>query len=59
MSDTAHKWMCGVCGFEYSESDGWPEGNIAPGTEWENVPNNWRCPQCGAVKSKFEPADED
>ncbi len=48
------RYMCLLCGFIYSEAEGWPEEGIAPGTTWEDVPPNWRCPDCGAAKSDFE-----
>ena len=46
------KWMCLVCGFIYREADGLPD--IAPGTAWEDVPEDWTCPDCGAAKADFE-----
>ncbi|MBW5802844.1 rubredoxin [Coxiella endosymbiont of Ornithodoros amblus] len=48
------KYMCLLCGFIYEEEKGWPEDGIAPGTRWEEVPENWLCPECGAMKSDFE-----
>ena len=48
------KYVCGVCGFVYDESTGNPEAGIAPGTKWEDVPNDWECPVCGASKKDFE-----
>lgn len=47
-------WMCVVCGFVYDEADGLPEEGIAPGTRWEDVPEDWVCPDCGVTKSDFE-----
>lgn len=47
-------WVCVVCGFVYNEADGWPEENIAPGTRWEDVDENWCCPDCGVGKADFE-----
>ncbi len=46
-------WMCLVCGFMYYEELGLPEDGIAPGTAWEDVPDSWRCPQCGVTKADF------
>jgi rubredoxin len=34
-------WMCVVCGFMYSEAEGWPQDGLAPGTRWEDVPETW------------------
>ena len=47
-------WQCVVCGFIYDEEDGLPEEGIAPGTRWEDLPENWCCPECGVGKSDFE-----
>ena len=47
-------YMCVICGFVYEESQGRPEDGIAPGTLWENVPEAWTCPDCGATKAEFE-----
>ena len=46
--------MCLLCGLIYDESEGWPEDGLGPGTKWEDVPINWRCPDCGAIKADFE-----
>ena len=48
------KWMCVVCGFIYDEALGVPEEGIEPGTRWEDVPDTWTCPDCGATKDDFE-----
>ena len=42
------------CGFEYDEALGWPEDGIEPGTRWDDIPDDWSCPDCGAAKSDFE-----
>lgn len=47
-------WMCIVCGFVYSEAEGRPEEGIPPGTRWDDVPDTWICPDCGATKDDFE-----
>ena len=49
-----NKWQCIVCGFIYDEAEGWPEEGIAPGTRWEDVPDDWECPDCGVGKDDFE-----
>ena len=56
MSDNAEfrSWICTVCGFEYHEAEGWPDEGIAPGTRWEDVPEDWCCPDCGVGKADFE-----
>ncbi|MGV8864806.1 MAG: rubredoxin [Pseudomonas sp.] len=47
-------WQCIVCGFIYDETLGIPDEGIVPGTTWENVPDDWFCPECQAGKSDFE-----
>lgn len=53
------KWMCVVCGFIYDEALGLPEEDIPPGTRWEDVPDTWTCPDCGATKEDFEMVEVD
>lgn len=48
------KWQCIVCGWIYDEETGCPEENIAPGTRWQDVPEDWMCPDCGVGKEDFE-----
>jgi rubredoxin len=48
------KWMCVVCGYIYDEATGEPEEGIEAGTRWEDVPETWTCPDCGATKDDFE-----
>ena len=48
------RWACIVCGLIYDEKEGWPEDGIAPGTKWEDVPDDWTCPDCGVGKEDFE-----
>ncbi|MPS28454.1 rubredoxin [Pigmentiphaga sp.] len=47
-------WMCLVCGWIYDEATGAPDHGLAPGTRWEDVPDNWACPDCGVRKRRFE-----
>ena len=47
-------WMCIICGWMYDEEKGAPEDGLAPGTRWEDVPEDWYCPDCGAGKEDFE-----
>lgn len=47
------RYRCLICGYIYDEADGWPEDGIAPGTRWEDIPDEWQCPDCGATKSDF------
>lgn len=48
------KYICTVCGYDYDEQDGDKSQGIAPGTKWEDLPDDWVCPICGADKSMFE-----
>lgn len=48
------KWECIVCGLIYDEAKGWPDDGITPGTAWEDVPDDWLCPDCGVGKEDFE-----
>ena len=51
------KYVCNLCGWEYDESEGYPEGGIAPGTKWEDVPEDFTCPLCGVDKDQFSEAE--
>jgi rubredoxin len=48
------KWQCVICEFIYDEAAGLPDEGIAPGTRWEDVPEDWVCPDCSAAKAGFE-----
>lgn len=50
-------WLCMFCGYTYDEAEGLPEQGIPPGTRFEDLPEDWTCPDCGAKKSDFFPAD--
>jgi rubredoxin len=47
------KWQCLLCAFSYDEALGMPEEGVPPGTRWQDVPESWSCPDCGATKSDF------
>ena len=51
------KYVCSVCGYEYDPEEGDPDNGIEPGTAFEDLPEDWCCPVCGAEKSDFEPAE--
>ncbi|MFT7244748.1 MAG: rubredoxin [Candidatus Azotimanducaceae bacterium] len=51
------KWQCIVCGFIYDEALGLPEEGLAPGTLWNDIPDDWCCPECGVSKEDFEMAE--
>jgi len=48
------KYKCSVCGYIYDPEKGDPDGGIKPGTPFEEIPDDWVCPVCGAAKSEFE-----
>lgn len=50
------KWKCMVCGYIYDEDEGDPpdSGIAPPGTKFEDLPDDWVCPLCGAPKDMFE-----
>lgn len=52
------KYVCSVCGFVYDEAKGIPESGIALGSRWEDLPEDWVCPICGATKAEFEKQGE-
>ena len=54
--DAMTKYVCDLCGWEYDPEAGYPEGGIAPGTPWEDVPADFVCPLCGAGKEEFSEA---
>lgn len=48
------KWECQVCGYVYNPAEGDQDGGIAPGTAFEDLPDEWVCPVCGVGKDEFE-----
>jgi rubredoxin len=51
------KYVCEVCGYVYDPAAGDPDGGVDPGTPFEEVPDDWLCPECGADKEAFYPED--
>ncbi len=51
------RWECQICGFVYEEARGLPEEGIAPGTRWEDISDDWVCPDCGTSKREFKMAE--
>ena len=51
------KYVCDVCGYVYDPEKGIPEDGIEPGTAFENLPDDWVCPVCGAAKDQFSPME--
>jgi rubredoxin len=52
-----NQYRCTVCGYIYNPEDGDPDSNIPPGTPFEEIPDEWKCPVCGAPKAAFEKID--
>ena len=48
------KYVCSVCGYVYDEEKGDPDNGIAPGTKFEDLPEDFVCPLCGVAKDMFE-----
>lgn len=57
-TQTAQLWLCTSCGFIYDPEVGDLDGGIPPGTPFEDIPNSWVCPSCGARKADFVPLEE-
>jgi rubredoxin len=51
------KWECVICGFIYDEELGLPDLGIPAGTRWEDVAEDFECPDCGISKFDFDPLD--
>jgi len=50
------KYECSICGYVYDPAAGDPDNGVAPGTKFEDIPEEWVCPVCGAPKSEFNKA---
>ena len=48
------KYVCVVCGYVYDPEEGDPDNGVEPGTAFEDIPDDWTCPICGAGKDQFE-----
>lgn len=52
------KWICTVCQYVYDPAIGDEDNGIAAGTSFDDLPDDWVCPECGVDKDMFEPYDE-
>lgn len=52
------KWRCTVCDYVYDPEEGDPDSGVEPGTEFEDIPDDWICPDCGVGKDLFEPLED-
>lgn len=50
----AARYVCSICGYVYDPAEGDPDNGITPGTRFEDIPDSWTCPVCGAEKKMFE-----
>jgi len=48
-------WRCRECGYIYDPAEGDPDSRIMPGTPFELLPHEWRCPVCNELLAAFEP----
>ena len=48
------KYKCLICGYIYDPALGDPDNGIKAGTSFQDIPDSWVCPECGAPKSEFE-----
>ncbi|RKY96392.1 MAG: rubredoxin [Candidatus Hydrothermota bacterium] len=51
------KYKCTICGYIYDPEVGDPDNGVNPGTAFEDLPDTWVCPVCGAPKADFEPLE--
>ncbi len=51
------KYVCDICEWIYDPEAGFPEQGIEPGTSFEDLPDDFECPECGVGKDQFSPAD--
>jgi rubredoxin len=51
------KYECVVCGYVYDPAEGDPDSGVAPGTDFEALPEDWACPDCGVGKDQFQPVE--
>ena len=52
-------WQCTICGYIYDPQLGDPDNEVAPGTRFEDIPDDWVCPDCGVDKEQFIPYVEE
>lgn len=51
------RFRCLLCGYIYDPEDGDPDSGVEPGTSFDDLPDDWVCPECGASKDEFDPCD--
>ena len=58
MTNKKKRYKCAICDHIYDPAEGDQAGGIAPGTAFEDIPDSWVCPECGATKADYEPMDD-
>lgn len=53
-----NRYRCTVCNYVYDPAEGDPDGGVAPGTAFEDIPDAWLCPVCRVTKAEFKQAKE-
>jgi rubredoxin len=53
------RYRCLLCSYVYDPAVGDPDSGVEPGTAFEELPDEWVCPECGAGKEDFEPTDDE
>jgi rubredoxin len=51
-------WICELCGYVYDPAEGDADGGVKAGMRFEDIPDDWSCPVCGATKDDFSPQDD-
>jgi len=54
----SQKYICTVCEYIYDPAVGDPDSGIPPGTPFEDIPEDWECPDCGVTKESFEAIED-
>ncbi len=52
-----NRYVCGICGYVYDPEEGIPDEGIEPGTSFDDLPDDFTCPDCGALKEEFSAED--
>ncbi|UCC97132.1 MAG: rubredoxin [Phycisphaerales bacterium] len=52
------KYKCLMCGYVYDPQVGDPDNDVKPGTAFEDLPDDWVCPDCGVGKEEFEAIED-
>lgn len=55
VDEASRRYRCTTCYHIYDPAEGDPDSGIPPGTPFSELPDDWFCPQCGAIKSDYEP----